>query len=348
MALNFTDQQYDGRAMWSSTVTYALGVKLTYNGRLYESLMDNNLNQRPDTATTFWRDCGVAPEDGYYQHILLSEIITNFMASEVTEGMMLANTSQRLVEYHAQRAVQELTYDTLRTVKSFSYNLDGDLSVPLPQEAVGIVGVFWADDLGYKHPMTQRRFSGNPEQPLEDSDGNYMYDENGNRLNAQNSDLVTNFNSRQDSIGADEFYNYYAGSFENDELYDRYYSYYGRRFGSEPSQTNINGSYLFDEQAGVVFIDTNYSNATIVIDYVSDGLGDDVSMIRVHKFSEEAIYMYIKWKLVSSKMGMPLYEKQLAKKEYAACKRRAKHRLSTLQGIDIFQAMLNKQKWIKR
>ena len=289
-----------------------------------------------------------ANERGYYQHILLSELVNNFMLSEVTEGMMLANTPQRLVEYHAQRGVQELSYDTLRTVKSFAVSLEGNLSAYLPQDAVGLVGVYWADDAGYKHPMTQRRFSGNPDTNLLDGDGNPIYDFEGNYLLAESSDLISNFNSRQDSVGADEFYNYYAGSFENDELYDRYYSYYGRRFGSEPSQTNINGSYWYDNEESRIWVDANFTDAEIVVDYVSDGLAPDISQIRVHKYAEGAIYAYIKYMLTSSKTGMPLYEKQMTKKEYSAAKRRAKHRLSSVSGIDIYQAILNKQKWIKR
>ena len=286
--------------------------------------------------------------EGYYQHILLKDIIDNFMISETFQGMDLENTPRTMVEFHAHRGVQELSYDTLRTVKSFSIQIDGALKFPIPQDAVGIVGVYWADEAGYKHPMTQRRFSGNPETPLLDQEGNYMYDNTGERLNAENSDLVTNYNSRQDAIGADEFYNYYAGSFENDELYDRYYSYYGRRFGSQPSQTNINGTYLYDEAEGEIYIDSNFSDAEIVVDYVSDGIGSDPATIRVHKFAEQAIYSYIRKMIITRKQNTPLYEKQMATKMHAADKRRAKHRLSAVSGIDIYQAILDKQKWIKR
>ncbi len=82
---------------------------------------------------------------------------------------------------------------------------------------------------------------------------------------------------------------------------------------------------------------------------MSDGLSDDVNMIRVHKFAEEAIYAYVRFKLVYSQRDMPLYEKQLVKKEYVVAKRRAKHRLSSLRPEgSLYQAMLGKMKWIKR
>ena len=286
--------------------------------------------------------------DGYYQHILLKDIIDNFMISETTQGMDLENVSRTMVEFLAHRGVQELSYDTLRTVKSFSFQMEGALSFAIPQDAVGIVGVYWADDAGYKHPMQQRRFSGNPETPLLDEEGNYMYDNLGNRLNAENSSLIANYNSRQDSVGADEFYNYYAGSFENDELYDRYYSYYGRRFGSQPSETNVNGTYLYDEEEGTIFIDSNFSDAEIIVDYVSDGIGTDPALIRVHKFAEQAIYSYIRKMIITRKANTPLYEKQLATKMHAADKKRAKIRLLKVSSLSIYQSILNKQKWIKR
>lgn len=283
---------------------------------------------------------------GYYQHIVLSELIDNFMISETGEGMILANINRVLVEFHAQRGIQELSYDTLRTVKSMEFNPEGRGSVIIPQEAVGVTGVFWVDDSGYKHPMNERPFSGNPVTGLSDEDGDPLYDDQGERLTGTSTTLGR-FNNRTQSVSADAFYNYYAGSFENDELYDRYYSYYGRRFGSDPTQTNINGTYVFDPEEGRIYIDESYVQETIVVDYVSDGLGTDVSTIRVHKFAEDSIYQYIKYKITNSMSRLPLYEKQLAKKEYFTTKKRAKIRLSSLSPQKIMNAMKGKYKWIK-
>lgn len=289
---------------------------------------------------------GGSGERAYYQHMVLEDLINDFMMAEVGEGMLIPKVKQSLVEYHAQRAVQELSYDTLRTVKSFEWDLDGSLSLPLPQDFVGLVGVFWVDDSGYKHFMNDRgQYSGAPTAYLQDDQGNPLYDMQGERLTGT-SDTVERYNMRTQSVAADAFYNYYAGSFENDELYDRYYSYYGRRFGSDPTQTNINGTYVHDVDQNLIHIDAAYSNQLITVDYVSDGLGTDVAQIRVHKYAEEAIYAYIRFKLIYSMRDMPLNEKQLVKKEYAIAKRRAKHRLSDL-GQKLRLAFQGKTKWIK-
>ena len=281
----------------------------------------------------------------YYQHVKLADIVNDFMLAEVGEGMLIPHVKKQLVEFHAQRAIQEFSYDTLRTVKSREYELDGNISFGLPQDFVNIVGVFWLDGNGYKHYMNERKVSGNPEAPLYDSEGGYIYDAEGNRLDANSSTSLTSYNAKSDAEASSVFYNYFAGSFENEDLYDRYYSYYGRRFGADPRHLNINGTYVHDNNEHLVFIDTGFTDRTIVLDYVSDGIGS-FDTIKVHKFAEEAVYGYIRFRLVYGQRNMPLYEKQMAKKEYAIAKRRAKHRLSGL-GQALEEAFKGKSKWIK-
>ena len=39
---------------WSSATSYAIGARVTYNYRIYESVIGSNLNNNPATATTAW------------------------------------------------------------------------------------------------------------------------------------------------------------------------------------------------------------------------------------------------------------------------------------------------------
>ena len=55
---------------------------------------------------------------GNYQFISLTEIIDNFIASYIGEGKILANSLKGDVNFHAHRALQELSYDTLKSCKS--------------------------------------------------------------------------------------------------------------------------------------------------------------------------------------------------------------------------------------
>ena len=49
---------------------------------------------------------------GNYQFILLSDVVNNFTAAYVGEGKILGNTLKGDINYHAHRAIQELSYFT--------------------------------------------------------------------------------------------------------------------------------------------------------------------------------------------------------------------------------------------
>lgn len=44
--------------LWSSATTYAVGAKVRFGTRLYESIVANNLNKQPDTNAAAWADAG--------------------------------------------------------------------------------------------------------------------------------------------------------------------------------------------------------------------------------------------------------------------------------------------------
>lgn len=47
-------------ATWSSATTYALGARVIYNDKIYESLIADNLNKQPDTNPASWLDLGAS------------------------------------------------------------------------------------------------------------------------------------------------------------------------------------------------------------------------------------------------------------------------------------------------
>ena len=54
---------------------------------------------------------------GSYQFITLDEVINNFSATYIGEGKLLQKTLRADVSFHAHRALQELSYDTLKSCK---------------------------------------------------------------------------------------------------------------------------------------------------------------------------------------------------------------------------------------
>lgn len=57
-------------ATWSSGTTYALGGKVTYNGKYYESLQASNLNKQPDTNPTWWLDLGASNKYAMFDNVV--------------------------------------------------------------------------------------------------------------------------------------------------------------------------------------------------------------------------------------------------------------------------------------
>ena len=285
---------------------------------------------------------------GYYQYTTMVEMIDDFMVTKVGGNKLIKSIDKHEVEWHTRRGIQEFNFDVLKPISSWSENLNGRLSIPYPQDLVNIIQVSWIDGNGYERTMEEEIHSSNANEPLKDNDGNYLYDDDGNLMFANNSSGLDAWQNKNGTeANYDSFYNYYAGSFETPDLYDRYYNYYGRRYGSTPETTNVNGTYVIDDEAGVIFFDMAVSGKDIQIKYVSDGNGVDINKIRVHKFAEDAIYDYVKWKILSDSSDVPQNRVLEARREFYAAKKRAKLRLLKIDPQNLFRTMKGMTKWIK-
>jgi hypothetical protein len=120
----------------------------------------------------------------------------------------------------------------------------------------------------------------------------------------------------------------------------------GERYGLEPQNAQVNGSFYIDELKGLIHFSSNVSGNTVVLDYISDGLGTDDEMI-VHKFAEEAMYKHIAYAILSSRSNVPEYIVRRFQKEKFAAVRKAKLRLSNIKLEEITQVLRGKSKRIK-
>ena len=50
------------------------------------------------------------------------------------------------VAFHAQRGIQELSYDTLKSIKAQEIEIPPSLNMILPQDYVNYVKLSWSDD----------------------------------------------------------------------------------------------------------------------------------------------------------------------------------------------------------
>ena len=76
---------------------------------------------------------------GNYQFTSLEDIINYFMVVYVGEGKTINKINRTDVAFHAQRAMQELSFDTFKSVKSQEIVLPPSLTMILPHDYVNLL-----------------------------------------------------------------------------------------------------------------------------------------------------------------------------------------------------------------
>ncbi len=113
---------------------------------------------------------------GNYQFTSLEDIINYFMVVYVGEGKTINKINRTDVAFHAQRAMQELSFDTFKSVKSQEIVLPPSLTMILPHDYVNYTKLSWSDSSGIKHLLypTLSKTS-NPLKIRQESDGGYDF-----------------------------------------------------------------------------------------------------------------------------------------------------------------------------
>ena len=271
---------------------------------------------------------------GGYQFTSLEHIINQFIIAYVGEDKIIPKVKRTDVAFHAQRALQELSFDTFKSTKSQEIVLPSSLTMKLPQDYVNYVKFTWSDDKGIEHVIYPAAKTSNPLQVQQNTEGVYQFD--GTALDVDNTS-ATNANFTA------ELSNSSICSDANDEIIA---SMSGQRYGIDPQYAQANGSFFIDENTGLVHFSSNISGKTVIIKYISDSLGTDAEM-KVHKFAEEAMYKWIAHAILSTKANVQEYIVQRFKKERFAETRKAKLRLSNIKLEEITQILRGKSKQIK-
>lgn len=274
---------------------------------------------------------------GDYQFISLKDIINNFIIAYVGEDKIISKIKRTDVAFHAQRGIQELNFDTLRSNKAQEIEVGPQLYMVLPQDYVNYVKVSWSDDNGIERIIYPTSKTSNPLNILQDNNYEYLFDNNGNILYAENSETWNKFSKA--STRSDELENV-----NNLEILAE--NNMGRRYGIDPQHAQGNGVFYIDQERGVIRFSSDLVGKIITLKYISDGLGTDDEMI-VHKFAEEAIYKHIAHAILATRANTPEYLVARFKKEKAVAKRNAKLRLSNIKLEEITQVMRGKSKQIK-
>ena len=309
---------------------------------------------------------------GGYQFISLKHIISNFMIAYVGEGKIIPKVKRTDILFHAQRAIQELSYDTFKSSKSQEITIPPSLTMPLPQDYVNYVKLTWVDSSGIEHIIYPTSKTSNPNSIAQDSNGNYMFntpnlDEetdpgSPNNLlqfpftfnlsqgltvgqttitvsphilgidpttsfyenladtnpfvvgmeivspyfptgttissiteatSSANATITLSHASTNTAIvttatmtvldNSDTWSSYSSGTpSENQDDYqdDSYWPNMGDRRGLDPVHAQSNGSYYIDEIGGKIHFSSNINGKTVILKYISDGLGTDSEMLK--------------------------------------------------------------------
>ena len=112
---------------------------------------------------------------GNYQFTSLDNIISQFEVAYVGENKIIPKIKRADIHFHAMRAMQELSFDTFKSIKAQQIDVASNLQMLLPQDYVNYTKLSWVDNSGIKHPLYPTSSTSNPFQINQDDDGNYLF-----------------------------------------------------------------------------------------------------------------------------------------------------------------------------
>jgi len=293
---------------------------------------------------------GQSVEDNYgsYSYIKLGDAIDNFMVGYVGDGKIIQKAKKSDVLFFAKRAMQEFSYDTLKSIKSSELTVPPGLTLVLPQDYVNYVKCSYIDDYGIQHIIypTNNLTTSPYNTQIQDAAGIPTQDNFGNDIEGTSITQERWHNADGALLNANLTGN--TGSWEYGYGWDGTWGFrdYGRLYGMDPQYAQSNGWFNLNEREGKMSFSSGLVNQLIILEYVSDGLAADIDT-KVPKLAEEALYAYMLHSIVSTRANQPEYLVQRLRREKSAKLRNTKIRLSNIKLEEITQVMRGKSKWIK-
>lgn len=283
---------------------------------------------------------------GSYQYITLADVVNNFMLMYVGNHELINNIDRYKVLFHAKRGIQELNYDAMREVKVLQQSLDDQIRLVLPSDYVNYVRISMYED-GELRPLVENVQINYSRSYLQDHEAKILFDKDGGILEGTSEVDYKRIKGLDKSMYLGE------GLMNGCEGYcDNGYWYFeraiGARYGLNTETANINPTFRIDKRTGVINFSSEMSGKEVVIEYISDGLemGNDSEVV-VNKLAEEFIYAYIKYMILSTKLGVQEYIVRRAQKEKTAMYRNAKLRMSNIHPSRLLMSLRGQNKWIK-
>ena len=296
----------------------------------------------------YYNNNGVAPEEanqGSYQYITLQDIVNNFMLMYQGNHELINNINRYQVLFYAKRGVQELNYDAMKEIKILQLDVGNNSRFVLPSDYVNWVRISQLRN-GVLYPMSENIQTNWSSAYLQDNNSNILFDQDGNALSPQESQIDMSRGRVGIYLNNQSIFNNQEGTCVDGCWYFNYAI--GARFGLTTETANANPTFSIDKSAGVINFSSIGGSASVVLEYVSDGMenGDD-SKVSVNKLFEEYIYAYIKYSILNSRLGVQEYVVNRARKDKSSLLRNAKIRLSNIHPGRLLMNLRGQDKWIK-
>lgn len=274
---------------------------------------------------------------GNYQYVLLEQVINDMMAN-MDEDSYISNMERHKILYHAKRGIRELYYDVMQEIKAIEIEISTTLKIILPPDYVNYVRISWVDERGQLHPLAEDNRQSIARAYLQDNKYDLLFDNEGCVLEGSGiRDTVDKEDTRLSNLNSFLFSHEYHSTFTPNIDRSRIYE---------------NGKFRINKRDGAIEFSSDIFTRNIVLEYISDGLyisdcegAEDE--IKVHKFAEQALIDFIKYRVVDAKRNAPAVEKQWSRKQYFRSARLAKSRILTFRLDNILQASKGDSVWVK-
>jgi len=110
---------------------------------------------------------------GNYQFTSLDDVINQFIVAYVGQDKIISKIKRVDIAFHAQRALQELSFDTFKSCKAKEFTVPATLRMPLPQDYVNYTKISSVDSAGIKHILYPTSKTSNPPNALQSSTGDF-------------------------------------------------------------------------------------------------------------------------------------------------------------------------------
>jgi hypothetical protein len=279
---------------------------------------------------------------GSYQYTTLADIVNNFMIMYVGNDKQINNVRRHEIIFYAKEAIKLLNFDAkIKPVNSIELEVGDDLKFILPSDYVNYIRIS-INVGGTLRPLYENRMANTALGYLQDNNLNLLFDIDGNVLTGTSNLDLSRVNQTQYS--GPGIYDGCMGWCVDDCWYFGYNV--GARYGADTRDMSAGPSFRVNN--GVIDFSSGIANQLVVLEYISDGMANGVDAnINVHKFAEEFVNRYIKWKILNGKVNIPVYDRKLARDEKQAEFRNAKLRLSDMHPSRLLMSLRGQSRQLK-